>query len=156
MSTTATAPTTLCQRKAMFVKDATQATDAIPAIRPTNAPVAGRARHANGEDEDAEDRSVEERSELVHDFDQRAELGRPHGDDAGKQPPDTCHDLRYGQVVRVGRHRPQPAPVEIDHGRGGQRVQLAGDGIGRGHDDRENQRPTRPTGSRVRMNVGVM
>jgi hypothetical protein len=38
-TTTTTAPTTLCQRKAIVVKEATQATDAMPAMRPTKAPV---------------------------------------------------------------------------------------------------------------------
>ena len=38
-TTTTTAPMTLCQRKAMLVNEATHATEAMPAISPTNAPV---------------------------------------------------------------------------------------------------------------------
>jgi copper homeostasis protein len=38
-TTTATAPTTLCQRKATRVNDAAQATETMPATRPTNAPL---------------------------------------------------------------------------------------------------------------------
>ena len=34
-----TAPTTLCQRNAMSVNEATQATDPMPASSPMNAPV---------------------------------------------------------------------------------------------------------------------
>jgi serine/threonine protein kinase len=38
-TTTATAPTTFCQRNAIFVNVATQATEPIPAMRPRKAPV---------------------------------------------------------------------------------------------------------------------
>ena len=81
-----TAPTTLCQRKAILVNEATHATDPMPAIRPMNAPLPV-ARKGDGEDEHAENRSVEKRSEPVHDFDQRAELGRPDRHAAREQPP---------------------------------------------------------------------
>ena len=66
-----------------------------------------------------------------------------------KRPQSTGDDLRdaSGSARRSPSGRSQPL-VEVDHGRRRQRVQLAGDGVGRRHDDREDQtaRPA-PIGS---------
>ncbi len=137
--TTATAPMTLCQRKATSVDARRPRHGHHAGNQPDERAVARGARKGDGQDEHAEDRAIEERPEPVHDLDQRAQLGRPDGNRARKQAPQPRGNLRHGQVVGIRRLGLEAAPVEVNHGRGRQRVQLAGDRVGRGHQDGHDQ-----------------
>ena len=99
--TTATAPITLCQRKASVGERRRPRDRRHAGKQADERAVARRARKGDRQDEDAQDRAVEERPEPVDDLDQRSELRRPDGHRTGKQPPETGRDLRHRQIVRV-------------------------------------------------------
>ena len=103
--TTTTAPTTLCQRKATLVNEATHATEAMPAMSADERARARRDGHGHGEDEYTENRPVEERPEPVHDLDERPQVGCPDCDGAREEPPEPGHRFRDREIVRVGWRR---------------------------------------------------
>jgi LmbE family N-acetylglucosaminyl deacetylase len=85
----------------------TKATSDMPAISPKNAPGPARPRD-HRQQEDAEDRAVEERSEPVHHLDQGAEVRRVRRHDAREDAPERRRALRHPQVMR--RPWPRGAP----------------------------------------------
>ena len=97
-----------------------------------------RALRQDREDEHAQQRPVHERSVSIDDLDERALVRRAHRHHAGEQAPEHRRDLRYEQVVRVGRRLHEVAAVEIEDGRRGQRVQLAAARRHRRGEDRGN------------------
>ena len=104
-TTTATAPITLCQRKATLGEAGGPGHRRHPGDQADERAVRRGARERHRQDEHAEDRPVEERPEAVDDLDQRAELRRPDGDGAGEQPQSPVASLRHAQVMR-DRTRP--------------------------------------------------
>ena len=63
----------------------------------------GGQRDSDGQDEDSQNRSLENRPEPVHDFDEGSEFGGPDRDSAREESPEAGDDLRDRQVVRVAR-----------------------------------------------------
>ena len=86
---TTTAPMTLYQRYEIDLVagwNATVKTTMMPAMSPMNAPWPFAALHRERQDEHAEDRSVEHRSERVHDLDERPEVRGVHATPQAKSP----------------------------------------------------------------------
>ena len=109
-----------------------------------NAPVRIATPPADGQQEHAEDRSVEERSETVHHFDQRPELDGPDRHHRREHRPEQHRDLRHHQQVRFVAIVADPALVEIHHRRRRQRGELAGDGRHRRRENRRHQQADQP------------
>ena len=107
----------------------------MPAISPTNAPVPVRPPEPEREDEHAEQRAVEDRSEPVHHLDERSELHGEVRHDARDRTPERGRDARCEQIVRVGLTWPQQASIDVDDRRAGCRAQLACRGRHRGRED---------------------
>ena len=151
---TTTAPIRLCQRNAMLTSNAHVADDRHAGDQADEGAGAVGARPADGQQEHAEDRAVEERAEAVHHFDQRAELGRPDRDDRREHRPehrspavDTLRSCGSLAVVRT------EAAVEVDHRRRRQRRQLRRDRRHRRGEDRGHQQADQAD-RQVRHDVG--
>ena len=103
-----------------------------------------RAAHRERQDEHAEQRAVEDRSDPVHDLDQRSELHGHVRDDAGDDAPEGDGEAGEEQVVRVALGLVQQPLVDVNH-RGGRRgAQLAGGGRHRRGEDRGDDQPDQP------------
>ncbi len=94
-----------------------------------------RAPESEREDEHAEQRAVEDRSEPVHHLDERSELHGEVRHDARDRTPERGRDARCEEIVRVDLTGPQQASIDVDDRRAGRRAQLAGRGRHRGRED---------------------
>ena len=102
------------------------------------------AAEAERQDEHTEQRSIEERSEPIHDLDERAEAGGKGGDDAGEDAPEERRRFRNAQIVLIRLRGPEVPPVHVDHGGRRERVELGGDARHRCCEYRGDDQPDEP------------
>ena len=84
---------------------------------------AADALRVEGEEEDRQDRSVEERAEFVDRFDERAEAVGEFGEGDGEEAPGDRRQFREAHAFGVGRVRLAEAAEDVDDGGRGERVE---------------------------------